>query len=71
LSGGEIQRLAFIRSIINDPDLILLDEPTSAPDKKNEIKLFQFLSSIKNDKIIIVATHNKDCAKYFDKFINI
>jgi ATP-binding cassette, subfamily B, bacterial PglK len=71
MSGGEKQRVGFIRTIMNNPDLILLDEPTSSLDKENEIKLFQFLSSIKNNKIIVVATHNKDHVKYFDKIITL
>ena len=64
MSGGEKQRIAFIRSIINDPDLIILDEPTSSLDKKNEKKIFEFLLSIKKNKIIVITSHKEDQKKY-------
>ena len=69
--GGEKQRIGFIRSILRDPDLILLDEPTSSLDNKNEKKIFEYLLKIKNDKIIIVSTHKESQKKYFDKIINL
>lgn len=69
MSGGERQRVGFIRSVINNPSLILLDEPTSSLDKENERKIFTFLKSIKKDKIIIITSHNKSHKKYFDKII--
>ena len=69
MSGGEIQRIGFIRSIIDDPDVILLDEPTSSLDQKNEKKILNYLSKIKNDKIIIMTSHKNSHKKYFDKVI--
>ena len=71
MSGGEKQRIGFIRSILRDPDLILLDEPTSSLDNKNEKKIFEYFLKIKNDKIIIVSTHKESQKKYFDKIINL
>ena len=71
MSGGEKQRIGLIRSIINDPDLILLDEPTSSLDKKNEKEIFKFLTSIKKDKIIVVTSHKEDQKQYFDEIINL
>ena len=71
MSGGEKQRIGFIRSILRDPNLILLDEPTSSLDYKNEKKIFEHLLKIKNDKIIIVSTHKEGHKKYFDKIINL
>ena len=71
MSGGEKQRIGFIRSILRDPNLILLDEPTSSLDYKNEKKIFEYLLKIKNDKIIIVSTHKESHKKYFDKIINL
>ena len=71
MSGGERQRIGFIRSVINNPSLILLDEPTSSLDKENEQKIFTFLKSIKQDKIIIISSHNKNHKKYFDKVIDL
>ena len=70
LSGGEKQRIAFIRTIFNSPQIILLDEPTSSLDKKNENKLLSYLDFIKKDKIIIVTSHQDSQKKYFDKIIN-
>ena len=71
MSGGEKQRIGFIRSIINDPDLILLDEPTSSLDKKNEKAIFDYLLSIKKNKIIVVTSHKEDQKKYFDDIIKL
>ena len=71
MSGGEKQRIGFIRSILRDPNLILLDEPTSSLDYKNEKKIFEHLLKIKKDKIIIVSTHKEGHKKYFDKIINL
>jgi ABC-type transport system involved in cytochrome bd biosynthesis fused ATPase/permease subunit len=71
MSGGERQRIGFIRSVIHNPSLILLDEPTSSLDKENEQKIFTFLKSIKKDRIIIITSHNLNHIKYFDKIINL
>ena len=60
LSGGEQQRVAIARSLINEPKLILADEPTGSLDAKNAENILDILKSIKNDKtLIIFATHNK------------
>ena len=69
MSGGEKQRIGFIRTIMNDPDLILLDEPTSSLDKQNEKKVLEYLKSIKKNKIIVVTSHKNDQKKYFDKIL--
>ena len=66
MSGGEKQRIGFIRTIMNDPDLILLDEPTSSLDRENE-KILEYLKSIKKNKIIIISSHKHEQKKYFDK----
>jgi len=67
MSGGEKQRIAFIRSIINNPDLLILDEPVSSLDKKNSEMIFEFLNVYKKNKIIIVTSHKNYEKKYFDK----
>jgi len=69
MSGGEKQRIGFIRTIMNDPDLILLDEPTSSLDKQNEKKILEYLRSIKKNKIIVVTSHKNDQKKYFDEIL--
>ena len=71
MSGGEKQRIGFIRSIIHEPNLLLLDEPTAFLDKKNEKRIFDFLNIIKQDKIIVVTSHKKEQKKYFDYIINL
>lgn len=69
ISGGEIQRFNIIRALYSNPDLILLDEPSSALDILNEKKVFNYLRKIKKEKIIIVTTHKQNLKKYFDKII--
>jgi len=60
LSGGEQQRVAVARSLINDPKLILADEPTGSLDEKNAELIIEMLFDIKNrDSLVIFATHNK------------
>ena len=67
MSGGEKQRIAFIRSIINNPDLLILDEPVSSLDKRNSETIFEFLKVYKKNRIIIVTSHKDSEKKYFDK----
>lgn len=69
MSGGEKQRISFIRSIINNPDLLILDEPVSSLDSKNAQKIFNFLRNYKKDRIIIVTSHKSSEKKFFDKVI--
>ena len=64
-SGGEIQRIASIRALINDPSILILDEPTGALDEENGIKLMDYNNSIKEDKLILFVTHNKELAKKY------
>lgn len=70
-SDGEKQRIGFIRSIFNNPDILLLDEPTSSLDSKNEKIIFNYLNKIKKNKIIIVTSHKYNQEKYFDKIIQL
>tara|TARA_Y100000996_G_C22477171_1_gene624666 strand:- start:68 stop:751 length:684 start_codon:yes stop_codon:yes gene_type:complete len=67
LSGGESQRVAISRALINSPDIILADEPTGNLDHKNASDIFKLLFSLKNKKrIIIFATHNRYFANKSD-----
>ena len=67
LSGGESQRVAISRALINSPDIILADEPTGNLDHKNATEIFKLLFSLKNKKrIIIFATHNRYFADMSD-----
>ncbi|MBD3831284.1 MAG: ABC transporter ATP-binding protein, partial [Arcobacter sp.] len=74
LSGGEKQRCAIARAIVNNPDIILCDEPTANLDFDNSIKFIENLKELKNlNKTIIVATHDPifDNLDFVDKVINI
>ena len=67
LSGGESQRVAIARAIINDPEIILADEPTGSLDLNTAKEIFQLLESQKNpNRLIIFATHNRFFANKAD-----
>ena len=72
LSGGQMQRVAIARALVNNPDIILADEPTGALDTKTSIQVMEILKKISNDKLIIMVTHNPDLAeKYSSRIIRI
>lgn len=72
LSGGERQRVAIARALINDPDIILADEPTGALDNKTGTEIMDLIKSISEDKLVIIVTHNKKIAqKYSTRMIEL
>lgn len=72
ISGGEMQRVAFVRVLINNPSILLLDEPTGALDQVNSEKLLELINKIKDDKLIIMVTHNIGIAnKYSTRIIEL
>ncbi len=62
LSGGQMQRVAIARALVNDPEIILADEPTGALDTKTSIQIMDLIQSIAKDKLVIMVTHNPDLA---------
>ena len=72
LSGGQMQRVAIARAIVNNPDIIVADEPTGALDSKTSINVMNILKEISKERLVIMVTHNKDLAiKYSDRIIEI
>lgn len=72
LSGGQMQRVAIARALVNDPEIILADEPTGALDTKTSVQVMEILKEISKDKLIIMVTHNPDLAeKYSSRIIKI
>lgn len=72
LSGGQQQRVAIARAIVNNPDVILCDEPTGALDKKTSIDIMNLFKSLNEEgKTIIMVTHNIEIANQCDKIIEI
>ena len=72
MSGGQMQRVAIARALVNDPDIILADEPTGALDTETSIQVMDILREISKDKLIIMVTHNPELAKeYSSRIINL
>lgn len=69
LSGGQMQRVAIARALVNDPDIILADEPTGALDSKTSVQIMELLKSISKDKLIIMVTHNPTLASEYSSRI--
>ncbi len=69
LSGGQMQRVAIARALVNDPDIILADEPTGALDSKTSIQIMDLLHEISNEKLIIMVTHNPELANTYSSRI--
>lgn len=72
LSGGQMQRVAIARALINNPDILLADEPTGALDSETSVQIMQLLKEIGNEKLVIMVTHNPELAEtYSTRIINI
>ncbi|MBP5159556.1 MAG: ABC transporter ATP-binding protein, partial [Lachnospiraceae bacterium] len=71
MSGGQVQRVAIARAIVNNPDIILADEPTGALDTETSIQVLDILKEIANDRLVIMVTHNPDLAnRYSTRIVN-
>ena len=72
LSGGQMQRVAIARALVNDPDIILADEPTGALDSKTSVQIMDLLKEVAEDRLVIMVTHNPDLAnEYATRIINL
>ena len=72
LSGGQMQRVAIARALVNNPDIILADEPTGALDTHTSTQIMEILKEISKDKLIIMVTHNPELAeKYSTRIVRI
>lgn len=72
MSGGQMQRVAIARALINDPDILLADEPTGALDTETSIQIMELLKEISRDRLIIMVTHNPDLAEeYANRIISL
>jgi putative ABC transport system permease protein len=65
LSGGQMQRVAIARALVNDPEIILADEPTGALDSETSVQIMDLLKEVAKDRLIIMVTHNPEIAKKY------
>lgn len=72
MSGGQMQRVSIARALVNNPDIILADEPTGALDTKTSVQVMEILKEISKDRLVIMVTHNPDLAeKYSSRIIRV
>ena len=72
MSGGQMQRVAIARALVNDPDILLADEPTGALDSQTSVQVMEILKEIAKDRLIIMVTHNPQLAeKYSSRIIKL
>ncbi len=65
LSGGQMQRVAIARALVNDPDILLADEPTGALDSETSVQVMDLLAEIAKEKLVIMVTHNPELADHY------
>lgn len=72
LSGGQMQRVAIARALINNPDILLADEPTGALDSSTSVQIMDLLKEIASDRLVVMVTHNPDLAEeYATRIVNL
>ena len=72
LSGGQQQRVAIARALVNDPEILLADEPTGALDSQTSVQIMELIKEIANDRLVIMVTHNPDLAeKYSTRIVRL
>ncbi|MBE6933461.1 MAG: ABC transporter ATP-binding protein/permease [Ruminococcaceae bacterium] len=65
LSGGQMQRVAIARALVNDPDILLADEPTGALDTETSLQVMELLKQVAKDRLVVMVTHNPDLAEAY------
>ena len=65
MSGGQMQRVAIARALINDPDILLADEPTGALDSETSVQVMELLKEVAKDRLVIMVTHNPELAEQY------
>ena len=65
MSGGQLQRVAIARALINDPDILLADEPTGALDSETSVQVMELLKEVAQDRLVIMVTHNPELAQQY------
>ena len=72
MSGGQMQRVAIARALVNDPDILLADEPTGALDSDTSIQVMDLLREVARDRLVVMVTHNPELAeKYATRIVNL
>lgn len=72
LSGGQMQRVAIARALVNDPDILLADEPTGALDSETSIQVMDLLKQVAKEKLVVMVTHNPELAHmYANRIVNL
>ena len=72
MSGGQMQRVAIARALVNNPDILLADEPTGALDSETSVQIMELLKEVSKDRLVIMVTHNPELAqKYSTRIINL
>ena len=65
MSGGQMQRVAIARALVNDPDILLADEPTGALDTATSVQVMELLKEVANDRLVVMVTHNPELAEEY------
>ena len=65
LSGGQMQRVAIARALVNDPDVLLADEPTGALDSETSVQVMELLKAVAKDRLVVMVTHNPELAEQY------
>src|SRR5690606_8347681 len=72
LSGGQMQRVAIARALVNNPDILLADEPTGALDSETSVQVMELIKEIAKERLVIMVTHNAELAeKYANRIVKL